>query len=1138
MEVLVIGWTTEEVLVDYVRDGMLLSTPRDVVIAWCLTKDSKRVTIRMENFRCELGIRVGQYASVYKQILSELHSKFPNLEWGDLEDTKPIKMRRPMFFYSEGEHYLVVRTPTHRIARQCTEFLKSGELFATSGNNGVQLEVSGAERLLHEHLTSRLDLLTHGWYTIKDAYKCTDDPATGRHTLTRTGYGEEYRVDYMNVKSTTAAYPVNPVIFAYDLEVNSADGKSFPQARFIGDYVGMASIVVWNYGKYEETKKEYLIVKAQIPPIGEGVEVICVEEEEEAIDKFNEILAATCPVVITHYNGDSFDTQYLEERNDRIGTNWKLIGAHKRIETQAAYLPPSMQGRFRRGNVLIAPGVCNYDMMKHAIENLKLRSYSLDSVANSLIKKGKVNIGEYTAIFDAFRAWDEQGDNGPITEIAKYGMEDSRLTAEIFEHQKAFDTLIAMAQASEVTCDTYSTKGRMKRTLGMINKQCYKVKPRVQWETGSRLKPQLVSGGGYVAIPKIGLYDYIVTYDFNSLYPSIMASFWLCFTSLLSPVAAAMSFPELQKKFPSIKSPNDIRHIRCDQADGTHRYKIVKTAETLLPSIVMGLLARRRATNAERGRLSDIEDVEDGDMKQVDEAMKRCRDELKKIQELREELRTTDDVERIKKLKESISNLSTIFLLHLRQLSLKIAANSVYGFTNAPGDLSAPEITQMVTALGRMLITWARDRMMQLDDCIDIYGDTDSNMLHFRNCKSYADCLARAKRVLDIVNKELEYIETNDNGDLYIIPEDKRAGVPKKVLKFALEKITRGGFVTGKGYFMIFTDLKKDDVPFYTKPNGKLAVKITGLPCVKRDRPVGFCEIYEKIGVEIMHMEKLKKINEMVWEMSIREMFDMSSTKKGVEMISGKKPTCNPMCRWSEEIEGWARKEDSRPIKIDTPQHDYTKFVSSGRIGKPYGDDSNAGMAELYHRLARENTPLSVGVRFDYTTVQRAGKVKAGARFATMDEVERNRKRREEGQDLPILTIDRRLLYTSRYVNVMDTMISALLRVEGEEYHARQHDTAIEAALSRLYLQYGRVVIDTLQKDPNPCIAIGCSDDVQMIQDFRKYYNSHRPLCLITTKPARAFATFLEARDRVLVDVKKNLDLVKEKPYTYKNYED
>jgi DNA polymerase elongation subunit (family B) len=1033
MEALIIGWSNQELnyQVD-VGGGMCISVPRDVIYAWCIDKNSERTAFRIENFKVEVAVRLGKLASVpgmAKEIFLAVVAKFPHHDWQDI--APDMLMRRPMFFYNEGEPYLVFRCPTASIARSVTYFLKSGDLFAEGGNKGTELDCSGAEREIYSHLQQRRDLWSQGWCHFEKAVIIPNDKRLSRDVV-----AEEYSIDYMNVKSSKNVYPVHPWIFSYDLEVNSGDGESFPQSAFISDYIGMASVVVWRYGKYNETKKDYLIVKGNIDDIP-GVEVIRISEEEELIEEWEKLVSLYCPAVITHYNGDSFDTYYLDDRKYRLELEWGVMGAHKTIRTRSVDLWPSMNGRFRRGKALSIPGVNNTDLMKYIVENYKCRSYTLNSVSNEIIKKGKVDIGDYTAIFDAFRANDERGDISLLNTIARYGMEDSRLVAELYEATNQFDVLIGMSQASEVSCEIYNTKGRMKRTESMMYKMSNKVTPRLQLMTGRRPRPQLISGGGYVATPVTGLYGIVTTLDFQSLYPSIMYSFWICFSSVLSSVAANLPFEELKRRYPSIKSPADIRNIRCDQDEGTYRYKIVKTADAILPKVVEGLLSRRA--------------------------------------EARREMTNA----------ESVGDMGKARLLNIRQLAIKISGNSVYGFTNAPGEDAFPEASQMVTALGRALIKWVRLKIYEKSGYKCIYGDTDSVMIHINDTEDLNEARTKSKELLEWLNEQLAYIETDDNGDLYIIPPEKREGVKKKILILTLEKIARMGLITGKNYYMVHSDISKPVVALKRKENGKLDIKATGVPSVKRDRSIAFSEMYDEIGYHAMDMQDLRKINEVVWERAIEVIYDLSD-----------------------------------PEFASIP---YSKFAHSGRIGKVYNDDSNAGMSKVYHRMARENTPIAIGVRFDYYIANRLGATKQGDKIVLGTEIEKNRKLRLQGSDIPVISVDRYSNYEKRFTGVIDKMIKSLFAGEIRKYKAKQYDRRIQKALELVYLQKGRILIEALTIDPNPCIALGCCEDRSLAELFKSAYNKPQPLALISGNPAAAALKYFSVRKRVLEEIRRQV---------------
>lgn len=91
-----------------------------------------------------------------------------------------------------------------------------------------------------------------------------------------------------------------------------------------------------------------------------------------------------------------------------------------------------------------------------------------------------------------------------------------------------------------------------------------------------------------------------------------------------------------------------------------------------------------------------------------------------------------------------------------RQLSLKISANSVYGFTGATvGQLPCIEISESVTAFGRSMIEHTKQMVEEKygpsDQAQVIYGDTDSVMILFPN-KTVEQAMALGKQAADMVS--------------------------------------------------------------------------------------------------------------------------------------------------------------------------------------------------------------------------------------------------------------------------------------------------------------------------------------------------------------------------------------------------
>ena len=72
-------------------------------------------------------------------------------------------------------------------------------------------------------------------------------------------------------------------------------------------------------------------------------------------------------------------------------------------------------------------------------------------------------------------------------------------------------------------------------------------------------------------------------------------------------------------------------------------------------------------------------------------------------------------------------------ILNMRQLSVKVAANSVYGFPGAKGRMTCRALPASVTAVGRALIAQTKAECERLGYEV-VYGDTDSVMVHMPGC--------------------------------------------------------------------------------------------------------------------------------------------------------------------------------------------------------------------------------------------------------------------------------------------------------------------------------------------------------------------------------------------------------------------
>ncbi len=266
---------------------------------------------------------------------------------------------------------------------------------------------------------------------------------------------------------------------------------------------------------------------------------------------------------------------------------------------------------------------------------------------------------------------------------------------------------------------------------------------------GNKKKPQY--SGGLVLEPKADLYDTIILLlDFNSLYPSIIQEFNICFTTVSRKPSQQFTYKEnnYNKNYTSIKKDNSKKINKNEEKDkytmdidseirknnnneeekvdedDLHEYEvdindfnldIIKktTGNPILPGILASLVSKR---------------------KKIKEQMKYERDDLKKD------------------------------LLEIKQKAIKLSANSLYGYLGFKNSrFYAKAIAALITSIGRNILMKTVNLVKTKFSLDVIYGDTDSIMIDtLINDLSIAIEIGR--KIKSAVNEKYKLLEMEMDG--------------------------------------------------------------------------------------------------------------------------------------------------------------------------------------------------------------------------------------------------------------------------------------------------------------------------------------------------------------------------------------
>lgn len=363
-------------------------------------------------------------------------------------------------------------------------------------------------------------------------------------------YEPSERIDrvYKNAK-------IKPIEFFPELKIISIDTESDEKGNLF--CIGIYSK---NY------KKCFLITDKKIE------NAVSCKDEADCLEKFRNEVIKLDPDIITGWNLIDFDLAYLQNlyKKHKILFDIGRTNSSLRLRLEENYMRSSSANLTGR-QILDAFNLLRDPFIKEApsIKNAEFESYSLESVAQALLKKGKLIAGKgrHTEI--------EKWYKNDLKKLVEYNLLDCQLVYEILEKTKIIELAIERIQltglqlnkltASIAAFDSLYIREARKRNL---------VSPTTRYQ-----QKETKITGGYVKLPESGIHNNVIVLDFKSLYPSIIKTFNIDPASFLE-----------EKEKNCIESPN---------------HAFFKNSEGILPQILERLHQAREKAKRENRELSN-----------------------------------------------------------------------------------------------------------------------------------------------------------------------------------------------------------------------------------------------------------------------------------------------------------------------------------------------------------------------------------------------------------------------------------------------------------------------------------------------------------------------------------------------------
>ena len=354
---------------------------------------------------------------------------------------------------------------------------KAREALAAAGLRTYEADLRAADQF-------RIERRIHGSLRLRGPYR------PGRHV----------DLVFLDPEVQPAEWRPTLSVLSLDIETELSEGAVLA--------VGLA-----HRDPFREDREEVLYAGGRLRP-GEARDpaIRVFSSEPELLAAFARRLRELDPDVLTGWNVVDFDLRVLSERFRAHGLPFRL----GRSDEEAAYLPAT-GGRASRA---VVPGRQVWDavrIVRAAPE--RYEDYTLETVAEAVLGYGKrIVVGQGESRLEAIGRLAREDPE----EFCRYCLQDARLVQEIFDKTGLIDLTLRRCQLTGVAPDLAWTSIPAFEHLYI---EAMHERGVAAPTAGVDPLPLEGAPGGGILTPRPGVYDRVLLFDFQSLYPTIMRSF-------------------------------------------------------------------------------------------------------------------------------------------------------------------------------------------------------------------------------------------------------------------------------------------------------------------------------------------------------------------------------------------------------------------------------------------------------------------------------------------------------------------------------------------------------------------------------------------------------------------------------------
>ena len=379
------------------------------------------------------------------------------------------------------------------------------------------------------------------------------------------------------------------------------------------------------------------------------VDYIHCDNETKLLSCFLKWWQENTPDVVTGWNIQLFDIPYICNRMNRIlgEEHTKLLSPWKLVSSREIYI----KGRKQIAYDITGVACLDYLELYKKFTYTNQESYRLDHIASVELDAKKLDHSEFDTFKEFYtKDWDK---------FVRYNIIDVRLVDQLEDKMKLIELAFTMAYDAKVNYEDVYSQVRMWDNIIYIylDKMKVVIPPKKDSVKNDKY------AGAYVKEPVPGMYDWVVSFDLNSLYPHLIMQYNLSPETLLPRRSSVNVDMLLDKAFDTSDLSGE---TLC--ANGTH---YTTKHEGFLPKLMKKIYEERTIYK-------------------------------KKMLAAKKQYENKPTIE----LKKEISRCNNI------QMARKIQLNSAYGaIGNEHFRYYKLEIAEAITLSGQLAIRWIGNKM-------------------------------------------------------------------------------------------------------------------------------------------------------------------------------------------------------------------------------------------------------------------------------------------------------------------------------------------------------------------------------------------------------------------------------------------